>query len=75
MMNFIVAATVSRLLTVARDLTEPGDPNHEYIRGQVNLIMDAADLSSDDNAYQWFTRVINHREAVPSARTIRALCQ
>lgn len=70
-MNQLVAATASYLLTVARDLSDAGEPNNEYIRGQVNLIMDAVGLSGDDRFYEWFTDVIAHRDDLPTARTIR----
>ena len=70
-MNPLLAATANFLLTTARELTEPGEPNNEYIRGQVNLIMDAVGLSGDDRFYEWFTDVIAHRDDLPTARTIR----
>lgn len=37
-------ASLRAALRVARDLTEPDDPNGEYIRGQVNLIVDTFGL-------------------------------
>jgi hypothetical protein len=70
-MNGLLAATANYLLAVARDLTEPDEPNAEYIRGQVNLIMDAVNLSGDHRVYEWFTAIISHREELPTARTIR----
>lgn len=38
------------LLTLARDLTEPSEPNEEYIRGQANLICDYAGIGQEYNA-------------------------
>jgi hypothetical protein len=34
--------TLITLTDTARDLTEPGEPNGEYIRGQANLIADVS---------------------------------
>jgi hypothetical protein len=39
---------LAQLLNTARDLTEPGAVNSEYVRGQMNLICDVAGLPSDD---------------------------
>ena len=54
---------LARLLYAARQLTEPGEPNAEYIRGQVNLIQDAGGDSPDDHdwLYDEMTRYISHQ--------------
>lgn len=44
-------AQVAALVVVARDLTEKDEPNEEYIRGQVNLLTEAAGLIRDDDRY------------------------
>jgi hypothetical protein len=36
-----------KALQTARDLTEPGEPNDEYIRGQAELICDLSGLGTD----------------------------
>lgn len=38
-----------RLITVARQLNEPGEINFEYVRGQAELIADACGLSMDED--------------------------
>jgi hypothetical protein len=55
-------ADLRRALEAARELTEPDEPNAEYIRGQVNLIMDTFALYTDalDDAYEIITSVITH---------------
>jgi len=35
------------LVMLARDLSEPGEVNEEYVRGQVNLIHDAVDWGTE----------------------------
>lgn len=35
------------LVMTARDLSEPGEVNEEYVRGQVNLIHDAVDWETE----------------------------
>lgn len=58
----ISIATLALLLTTARDLTERGEPNAEYIRGQVNLIMDAGgdNPAEHDWLYDAMTSYIAH---------------
>jgi uncharacterized membrane protein len=55
-------ALLQKLLAAARDLTEPSEPNAEYIRGQANLIADACGLGSDrqdsDDVCEALTRAI-----------------
>lgn len=60
----ITAALLRMMIDAARDLndaeparTEP--VNHEYVRGQVELICDTAGLSSDDYR-EGLTRAITH---------------
>jgi hypothetical protein len=52
------------LADTARDLSEPGKPNREYIRGQVNLIMDALGLSGDYTMYIRLTAYVGHETEV-----------
>lgn len=55
-----------RLIETARNLSEPDDPNGEYIRGQVNLITDFAGLPGDtDNYYDILFAVISHETTIP----------
>lgn len=57
-------------ILLARDLTEPGEPNHEYIRGQVNLIMDMFGLNGDysDDNYRELTDVISGVKTINAMR-------
>lgn len=52
--------TLANMIMVARDLTEPGEPNTEYIRGQVNLITDMYGLSGNDEVHDLITSIISH---------------
>jgi hypothetical protein len=55
-----------KLIETARALTEPSEPNGEYIRGQVSLINDYTGLPGEaDNYYDILTDVIAHRISVP----------
>lgn len=65
-------ASLRRVLEAARDLTEPGEPNAEYIRGQVNLISDSFTLIygrawESDEVYDILTRAIMHGITVDAA--------
>lgn len=63
-------ANESRLrdaLRLARELTEPGEPNREYIRGQVNLISDLFGFPSDGATYDLLTSAISHEITVDQA--------
>jgi hypothetical protein len=57
------------LLNAARNLTEPAEPNPEYVRGQVNLIMDAWGLGLGDSAaaYELVTAAIEGKISVETA--------
>jgi hypothetical protein len=44
------AARLADALEIARDLTEPGEPNNEYVRGQAELICDLFGLPMDFRA-------------------------
>ena len=60
------------LLTVARELNEPGEVNEEYVRGQAELIMDACGLLPHEAYRNDVTMVITHMVTVERAvRLIR----
>jgi hypothetical protein len=46
--NTPIPVSARQALTVARELTEPGEPNGEYIRGQAELICDLFGLPVDE---------------------------
>lgn len=53
-------------LEIARDLTEPGEINNEYVRGQVNLISDLFGLPGDDYG-DLITEAIGHTMTIDQA--------
>lgn len=59
---------VMRLARIARLLTEPGEPNAEYIRGQVNLIMDATGNAGEHEVYEFLTGYISEGGEAPRPR-------
>jgi hypothetical protein len=50
-----------KTLQAARDLTEPGEPNNEYIRGQADLICDLFGLFGEADSKEDVTKVISHQ--------------
>ncbi len=55
-------ASLRYALIVARSLNEPGEPNEEYVRGQVTLIMDLFGIrTAGDSSYDTVTEVITSR--------------
>lgn len=63
---------LSRMLHTARNLSEPEEPNAEYIRGQVNLIQDLYGLNGNDVIYDTLTSAISYEISVEAALTIIA---
>jgi hypothetical protein len=55
---------LKRALRIARDLTEPGEVNNEYVRGQMNLICDLYGLLGQDGDGEIVTAVIAHQMSV-----------
>lgn len=61
----VTLESLLRLVETARCLSEPGEPNNEYVRGQVNLINDYAGLPGEaDCYYRLLTDVITHKITV-----------
>lgn len=60
----LVKNLLTEMLTVARDLNEPGEVNAEYVRGQVNLITDVFGLAGIDWMYDDLTNAVTWREDV-----------
>jgi len=59
-MHSLIWQLLQLLVQNARSLSEPGEPNAEYVRGQVNLIMDVTGLGGYDEIYDILTSVITH---------------
>ena len=56
---------LEQVLIAARALTEPSEPNAEYIRGQVNLIQDTSGLGlGGESAYDLLTAIISRETAL-----------
>lgn len=78
LMMSLLRDLLTHALRAARDLTEPDEINHEYVRGQMNLICDMFGLSVvglGDWVQDDITGAITSREAVNTVvqRIIEAL--
>jgi hypothetical protein len=54
-------------ITTARRLSEPGEVNEEYVRGQVNLITDLHLPGFSERYYSLLTAAITHQLDLPEA--------
>jgi hypothetical protein len=68
-MKFTKTVTLREMLTTARDLTEPGEVNEEYVRGQAGLICDTFGLLGSDEYSQVVILAITHEVTVAEAVT------
>ncbi len=64
-------ASLRYALIVARSLNESGEPNEEYVRGQVTLIMDLFGIrTAGDSSYDTVTEVITSRLSLETSIAI-----
>jgi hypothetical protein len=61
------------MLETASHLSEPGEPNNEYIRGQVNLIEDFFGLAGYDDVYYIIAAAIMGKTTPADA--VKTICK
>ena len=65
-----MVASLRHALIAARNLTEKEEVNEEYVRGQVNLIMDLFGVCPDYVTYTAVSEVITHDISVETGIAI-----